>query len=132
VEVIKENLIETARKLYIEGGHSCSESVILALKNHGIDIPDAILKSVSGLRTGIGGRGCICGALMASVLVAGYLDKADISADLHDKFKNQFKSTCCRVLTRKYDFKSKERKVFCAGLVEFMICELQKILPHER
>jgi len=124
----KTELIKIARKSYLDEGYSCSESVILALKNHGIDIPDAILKSVSGLRTGIGGRGCICGALMASVLVAGYLDKADISADLHDKFKNQFKSTCCRVLTRKFNFKSRERKEFCAGFVEYMMDELCQIL----
>lgn len=68
---------------------------------------------------------------MSAILVVGYLhggiDKKktnQVSADLHDKFKDKFKSTCCRVLTRKFDFNGKERKEFCVGLVEFMLSEL--------
>ncbi|MBI5400220.1 C_GCAxxG_C_C family protein [Candidatus Saganbacteria bacterium] len=131
----KEAVANIARQLYLEEGYSCSTSLLLALKKAGIDIPDSIILSVAGLRSGIGGAGCVCGALMASVLTVGYLyGKTDekkaskLSANLHNKFKEQFKSTCCRVLTRKYsDFKSLERKEHCAGLVEFMILELQKI-----
>ena len=138
----KENLIKNAKKLYLEDGYSCSESILHALREAGVPVPDSLLRSVTGLRAGIGGAGCVCGTLMAVVLMLGYLygrtnnhedeKKANqLSAQLHDKFKEKFKSTCCRVLTRKYDFKSKERKEFCAGLVEFVISELIDILPKE-
>lgn len=119
-------------KLYIEDGYSCSEAVILYLKSKGKEIPDALFHAVSGLRAGIGGRGCVCGSLIAAVMALGYLDSGKnkdhihkLSADLHDKFKDQFKSTCCRVLTRKFDFKSRERKEYCLGLIEFVIRELE-------
>ena len=130
------DLAGIARRLYLEEGYSCSESVLHALKKSAWDIPEALLRSVSGLRTGIGGSGCVCGALMAVVLTVGYVYGADkakanqLSAELHNKFRGQFKSACCRVLTRKYDFKSQARKEFCAGLVESMISELGK-MPSE-
>ena len=142
----KEAIAEIARKLYLEEGYSCSTSLLVALKKSGIDIPDSLIQSVAGLRGGIGGAGCVCGALMASVLTVGYLygktdekKASELAAELHNKFKEQFQSTCCRVLTRKYsDFsaeggsasggKSSERKEHCAGLVEFMILELIKTM----
>jgi C_GCAxxG_C_C family probable redox protein len=138
----KQSIIETARKLYLEEGYSCSESVILSIRKAGLDIPDAILRSVTGLRAGIGGSGCVCGVLMAAVLLVGYYygrtsNKEDekkankLSAELHDIFKQQLKSTCCRVLARKYDFKSRERKEFCAGIIEFLIPEILSRLSQE-
>jgi len=134
----KENLIKLARKFYLEEGYSCSESVLQAMRSAGFEIPDAILRSVTGLRAGIGGSGCVCGTLMAAVLLVGNLygrtsNKEDeakankFAANLHNQFKDKFKSTCCRVLTRKFDFKSQERKEFCAGLVEFIISELAAV-----
>lgn len=127
-----DELLQTGKKLYLDEGKSCSEAVLLAVKKTGlVDIPDALIHSVSGLRAGMGGSGCVCGALMASALIAGYLygekdpaKAAQFSADLHDKFKGKFKSTCCRSLTRKFEFKSRERKEFCADLVENMLSEL--------
>jgi C_GCAxxG_C_C family probable redox protein len=139
----EKELIEAARKFYLEEGYSCSESVLRALRSAGIEIPEAILRSVAGLRAGIGGSGCVCGALMAAVLLVGNFyggtsnqedtGKAhEFSANLHNQFKDKFKSTCCRVLTRKFDFKSQERKEFCAGLVADMVSELARILPASK
>ena len=119
----------------MEKGYSCSESILYGLREAGAEIPDALIDAVAGLRSGIGGSGCVCGALMGSVLALGYLagkkEKGRVgsqSAELHNKFKEKFKSTCCRVLTRKFDFNSRERKEFCSGLVEFMAGELAKSL----
>ena len=35
------------------------------------------------------------------------------SAGLHDHIKNIYKSTCCRVMTRNFEFQSPERKAHC-------------------
>lgn len=126
----KEELLSKAKKLYLEEGFNCSESVLRALQVAGFDVPEPFLHSAVGLRAGLGGSGCICGALMAAVMISGYFSRGDrnkadqMAAQLHNKFRDKFKSVCCRVLTRKYDFKSRERKEFCAGLVEFMLSEL--------
>ena len=138
----QKNLIEVARKLYLEEGYSCCESILHALKSSGFDVPEALIRSATGLRSGIGGSGCVCGVLMAAVLLVGYYygrtnNKEDekkanqLSAELHDLFKRSFNSACCRVLTRKYDFKSRERKEFCAGIIEFFIPELLSRLPGQ-
>lgn len=131
-----EKLIKTAKDLYVNKGFSCSESVLEALKLEGYDAPQTLIDSISGLRAGMGGAGCVCGALIAGVMYSGYkLKDKDASAskarEMHDKFKGKFKSTCCRVLTRKYDFKSPERKEFCSGLVEHIIRGLEPILDQK-
>ncbi|MCG4734996.1 C-GCAxxG-C-C family protein, partial [Casaltella massiliensis] len=35
------------------------------------------------------------------------------AADLHDRIKELYKSTCCRVMTRNFEFQSPERKAHC-------------------
>lgn len=134
-------LSELAKKFYLEG-YSCSESILHALKEAKvIDIPGEVLKAISGFRQGIGGRGCLCGVVAGSTIAVGLLygrtskqESEEIalkkSALIHDKFKEKFNSTCCRVLTRKWkdNFSSKERKEFCTSLVQWMITELKSIL----
>ncbi|OGC25043.1 hypothetical protein A2310_00030 [candidate division WOR-1 bacterium RIFOXYB2_FULL_37_13] len=137
----KESIIKTAKDLYLEKGFSCSESILHALNDSGIEIPAPLVSSVSGLRAGIGGSGCICGALMAAVLASGYLygqseesrkNPGKLAASLHDKFKAKFKTTCCRALTGKYNFNSRERKEACASFIEFMISELADIIIRKK
>ena len=134
-------LNELAKKFYLEG-YSCSESILHALKEAKvIDVPDEVLKAISGFRQGIGRRGCLCGVIAASTIAVGLLygriskEKSDEvalkkAALIHDKFKEKFNSTCCRVLTRKWkdDFSSKERKEFCTSLVQWMVSELKSLL----
>jgi C_GCAxxG_C_C family probable redox protein len=68
---------------------------------------------VAGFSQGLGGSGCLCGALNGAVVAVGlflagcagperFTDKKvrQLSAGLHDQFKLRFGSTCCRVLCR--------------------------------
>jgi C_GCAxxG_C_C family probable redox protein len=106
-------IAEKAGMLYMQG-QSCSQSVGLALKQAGLSVSDDVLNAMSGLRGGIGGRGCVCGALMGPVLIAGAKDPSKahrVSAQMHNDFKDKFKTTCCKALRMQGD---------CSQYVRFM------------
>ncbi len=55
-------------------GFTCSESVIYAIrKNFELDMSDDAIAMSSGFPWGLGGGGCICGALAGSAMCIGFL-----------------------------------------------------------
>ena len=89
---------------YYRSGYNCAQSVGMALKDGGITMSPELLNALGGFGSGLGGSGCICGALAGGVIIASSKDpvKARGRANLlHDAFKNEFKTTCCRVLRTK-------------------------------
>lgn len=95
-----------------KSGYHCSEAVLLAFEKYtDNEYSDQMKKGMSAFVEGVGGSGCICGALTGGVFVlstmGGRLSPDEstkklekVVAKLHDGFKKQFKSTCCRVITR--------------------------------
>ena len=87
-------------------GFACSESVIYAIKeNFELDMSDDAIAMSSGFPWGIGGGGCICGALAGATMCIGYFFGRktpgdpkvkrcfDLTAEFHDAFKNEFVSS---------------------------------------
>jgi C_GCAxxG_C_C family probable redox protein len=134
-------LSELSKNYYMQG-YNCAESVFHAIKDANIiELSDDILKISTGFRAGVAGMGCICGVLSSAVMLLslkyGRKNNNESTKVLHDKIKlfyeifiSKYKSTCCRVITRKFkeNFDSTERRQFCAGIVSDMIEELAKIL----
>lgn len=99
-----------AVELFKEGYH-CSESVLLAFDEYtGQNYPDSVKRGMSAFVEGVGGSGCICGALAGAVFVLSTLggrtspnestkQLESVIKRLHDDFRNEFKSACCRVIT---------------------------------
>ena len=55
-------------------GYACSETVIDTFrKSLDLDIPDEAIAMSSGFPWGLGGGGCICGALAGATMCLGYL-----------------------------------------------------------
>jgi C_GCAxxG_C_C family probable redox protein len=92
-------------------------------------LPEEVVKLASGFPIGmgaIGSGGCTCGALAGGVMVLGMvhgrfrpgseaplvLEKAK---ELHDWFKNEKGSTCCRVLIRQFEFGSPDHIRQCVA-----------------
>ncbi|MBI2128881.1 C-GCAxxG-C-C family protein [Candidatus Woesearchaeota archaeon] len=134
------SLAESAKKLYLEG-YSCTEAVLHAMKQTGHPVTDEVLRSATGFRAGIGGSGCICGAIsgatMAIGLHYGRSEKSedskkanDLSKHIYDKFEEKYSVTCCNLLTADYKFDSPERKNLCSEIVAYVAGELDKILPN--
>lgn len=109
-------LVETrAENLFASGRMLCSEAVLSVLNSgfKGGLPPEMAVRLASGLPEGMGGAGCLCGALGGGVMCLGLFmthespntrDRARVRAasrDLHNRFKERFGSTCCRALSMK-------------------------------
>lgn len=90
--------------------------------------PELALRMASGLSGGLGGVGCICGAVNGGVLALGLFlgqegpgltngKKIRAAAKaLHDQFKERFGSGCCQNLTRELKRDSRARFDYCGDL----------------
>ena len=95
---------------YFKSGHNCSEAIFLGFRDllfPGLDRDLVML--TTGFGGGMGESGCTCGALTGSTMVLGLLQGRTtpdddrtraykLTHEFHDRFKGNFKSTCCRVL----------------------------------
>ncbi len=117
---------ERAYNLFDTGQLLCSEAV-LAVANRALggDLTDDLaIRLTACLPQGVGDSGCVCGALSGGVLALGLFlgrdrpgsrDKRNAmnaASALHNSFKGEFKSTCCRVLRKnvKHDSKAHMRQ----------------------
>lgn len=138
-----EHLKQDAVDIF-HSGFTCSESVIYAIKkNFELDMPDDALAMSTGFPWGLGGGGCICGALAGSTMCIGYFfgrtEPGDPSNgfcfqlcnEMHDFFKETYGGTCCRVLTRGMEKDSPERKAQCTKFVIAAVEKTAQIIIRE-
>ena len=127
----QEKLVKEARakaeEYFRKGDFFCSESVLTTINELlGEEMPPEMVKLASGFPVGIGKSKCLCGAVSGGVMALGLKygrtePGAEMpegcfpaNADLHDYIKDEYGSTCCRVLTREFDnFDSPERAEHC-------------------
>lgn len=111
---------------YFNQGYSCAESIIMEAVEKGL-VPQELL-AVSTSFSGGMGSGCLCGAVASSQIVLGYLYGRgnkfgnEVCArakakEFIERFKQNHKATCCRVLTAGMDMASPERKAHCTNMV---------------
>ena len=125
-------------------GFACSESVIYALrKNFELEMSDDAIAMSTGFPWGLGGGGCICGALAGATMVIGYFSGRTVPGDpknvrcfalcneLNDFFKETCGGTCCRVLTRGMEKDAPERKAQCTRFVEATVKKTAEIILRE-
>jgi C_GCAxxG_C_C family probable redox protein len=133
--MIKEKAIEYHRQ-----GFSCSESVVKAAIDEGY-CADILLPAASSFSGGMG-SGCLCGAIAGAQMVLGSnfgtgtkdgskkvaVEKA---STFINKFKENHKATCCRVLSAGFEAGSPERRQNCEKLVGECAENLQKMLNEK-
>jgi len=119
------NLKEKAEALYRQEDFLCSEAVLWVINDYlGHPLPPECVRLASGFPVGIGGSGCTCGALTGAIMALGLKYGRTgprqnnekimaLSKEIHNEFKEQFKSTCCRILTRDFQFGSPEHLKHC-------------------
>lgn len=125
-------------------GFACSESVIYAIRKHfQLDLTDDAIAMSSGFPWGLGGGGCICGALAGAAMCIGYFFGRRTPGDpfinrcfaltneLHDWFKAECGGTCCRVLTKGMQRDSPERKAHCIEIVEKTVVKTAEMIVRE-
>lgn len=139
MEQLKNDAVEIFHQ-----GFACSESVIYAIKkNFELDLSDDAIAMSSGFPWGLGGGGCICGALAGGTMCLGYFFGRrtpgdpkintcfELTKELHDHFRDTHKGTCCRVLTKGIDRNSPERKAQCTVIVADTVEKVAEIILRE-
>lgn len=115
---------EKALDYYMNGGCSCSESVVKAAIDEGLC--DKSLLSVASSFSGGMSSGCVCGAVAAAQIISGYhfgkdnkfgndYSAREKAAFIVEEFKKNHKVTCCRVLAK--GLQGIERKQNCSKYV---------------
>ena len=118
---------------------NCGESVIAALWDaFEPDFPRSVVAAGAGMGAGIGGSGCICGALAGGVAFLGLMTGTKertkpLAAELHDAFceGTGHRTPCCRVLTRGMEWGSPERVAGCQGNCALAAGAAARILCRE-
>ncbi len=128
-------------------GFACSESVIYALrKNFGwTNLSDDAIAMSTGFPWGLGGAGCLCGAVAGGTMCIGYMfgrrTQGDPCADKCHKLtcefaaavRERFGATCCSKLIQEFPNREMEsRKAKCAEIVSFCAETAAHMIERER
>ncbi len=129
-EEISRLVGDKAQELFANGRMLCAPAVLTAL-NQGLagGLEPAVINNLTaGLVEGLGGAGCLCGAVAGACMGLGLFLGAGkeggrssrrtgaASHELHDAFKKARGSTCCRVLSKKFKDDKKAHFEQCAEL----------------
>lgn len=135
---------DKAEEHYRNGNFYCSEAIVKTFKDElDLQISDNIIAAASGFPVGIGGSGCVCGAITGGVMVIGLLfgrtqpkssrvEKAmELAQELHNTFKTRHRSTCCRVLLKGMELGTSEHIKQCISFTGEIAAEVAKIINRE-
>lgn len=130
--ITKEEFLDEVQKeaegYFQRGEFFCSEAVVQVINDTlGRIYPEEVVKLASGFPIGLGKAQCLCGAVSGGEMALGMVygrvhgeqmdpKMLDLAKDLHDYVKTEYRSLCCRVITRKWagdNFQSPERKKHC-------------------
>ncbi len=127
---IVDLVVERVGNCYDKHDLCCSESISYVLSQafaSGLGARDAVQLG-AGYCHGMGGAGCSCGALTGAVAILSYylgphgpdgLKKKQFRRcirEMHDQFRGRFRSTCCRILSKKVKGKKEVGRVSCQQL----------------
>ncbi|PLX73795.1 MAG: hypothetical protein C0614_12560 [Desulfuromonas sp.] len=106
-------------------GYNCTQAVVQAIT--GRSDPELIAMA-EGFGGGIGDSGCLCGALAGGVMALGLAGKPEQSRQLIDAFREAFRTTCCRGLSKDYRWQSKEHLTNCRNITRRTAAIVEEIL----
>jgi C_GCAxxG_C_C family probable redox protein len=113
---------QLALQYHLSGKFNCCQSVIKGFCDSRNIECDQLLSATSTFGRGLN-SGCVCGALAGAELVLGLIYSKDVSiarqksSEMHNRFKEKFKATCCRVLKGKETGRCSE---FVVGAIEIL------------
>lgn len=135
---------KTAEDYYRKGQFYCSEAIVKSIKDaFNLEVPDTVVSMASGFPVGIGGSGCLCGAVSGGVMALGLFfgrtepgdEKINrvmaLSSELHNIFKSRHKNLCCRILTKGMKLGESEHMKQCIAFTGEVAEETSKIIIRE-
>ncbi len=134
-----------AEELYKTAQFNCSEAVVKAVRDVFCpEIPDYIIATSSGFPVGMGGAGCTCGAVAGGVMMLGLIFGREkplqfvqsghtmrLAKELHDKFRDENKTLCCRIHTQGMQIGSPEHSAQCTKFTGDVAQAVAEIIIRE-
>jgi C_GCAxxG_C_C family probable redox protein len=133
-----------AEDYYRNGDFFCSEAIVKTIRDEfDLPVPDGVIAMASGFPVGMGGSGCTCGAVVGGIMALGLVfgrttakdpkvsKTMELAKELHDTFKKQHKSLCCRVLTRDMELGSPVHMQRCIAFTGEVAEAAAKIIVRE-
>ena len=109
-------------------GQNCTQAVLQATT--GSSNPE-LLQAAEGFGGGIGDSGCLCGAVTGGVMALGLSGKADQSRQLMEQFKAEFRTTCCRGLSKDHQWLSKAHLANCRRITTWTAACVARLLADQ-
>ncbi len=124
----------------------CSEAIVCSIHEHfQLDCPVEIICMTSAMPVGVGGSGCMCGALNGGLAMLGcFFGRSEkgsaevnkcmqLGKELHDWFKiaSEKNSTCCRVLTKGMNFETGDHVEQCVKFTGMVARKVGEIVVRE-
>lgn len=113
--------------MLFDGGYNCAQAVLQATTGRNDPELLAMAKAFGG---GIGQSGCLCGAVTGGVMALGLLGKDNRNGELVAAFRQEFRTTCCRALSKDYQWLSREHKANCRHLTVTAAALVEKLLQR--
>lgn len=133
-----------AEQYYRDGDYYCSESIVKTIRDEfGLPVPDSAIAMASGFPVGIGGSGCMCGAVAGGIMALGMFFGRQkpkdetvnrcmaLARELHDIFRERHTCLCCRVLTKGMVLTSPEHMKQCVAFTGEVAEETARIILRE-
>ncbi|MCF4015863.1 C-GCAxxG-C-C family protein [Clostridium sporogenes] len=140
-----DKIREVAENYYRNGDFYCSEAVVKTIRDEfKIEVSDDAIAMASGFPVGMGGSGCTCGAIAGGIMALGMVfgrkeakdpivaKSMELSKKLHDDFKKEHKSLCCRFLTKDMELDSKEHMDQCIAFTGEVAERVARIIVENR
>lgn len=144
LEVNLDKIRTVAEEYYRSGDFYCSEAIVKVIKDEfELEISDDVIAAASGFPVGIGGSGCSCGAVSGGIMSLGLFfgrtkakdEKVNhtmaLANELHEYFRNQHKTLCCRALTDGMELGSPIHMEQCIAYTGEVAEETSRIILRE-
>ena len=100
---------DKARKLY-RSGDNCAQAVLQATCP---EVSEEIVQMAEVFGTGIDDSRCLCGAVAGATMSLSLQGQGNKASQLIEQFRTQYKTTCCKGLTVRHQWLSKEHIESC-------------------
>ncbi len=140
-----QQICDDAEEIF-HNGFACSESVIWALRKNfaWTQLSDDAIAMGSGFPWGLGGVGCLCGAVAGGSMCLGYVfgrrepgdprgpECQKLTREFAEAVRREYGACCCGSLIADFaDRNAPERKAKCTEIVRFCAWTAAAIIARE-
>ena len=124
----QRKIAETAQNYFISGFH-CSEAIMKTFNDaYRLGYSKKMIKMATGLGGGMGKAKCSCGCVTTGSIILSsiygrddlHMDDSmafDLARELNERFKQEFRVTCCVALTRNIEWGHPSHVKTCSSYV---------------